>query len=300
MAQQKIELRKIRDFGENISDTFQFIRQELKPLLGCFLAFSGVFIVAYGIFNGLYQSQVWSSMFDRSAIRVDETLSSHSRLSAMRQSFGFYYLMLFIFIVLNYSAMNTCLASYFKVYDAKGGVSPTIEEVWNQFKKYFFPVLLYSLLLALLILVGCLFCLVPGIYLAVVLAPFNMILIVEDFSFGQAFSKCFRIIKENFWVSLGIYFIAYLIYAMSGGIVGLMIGAVTGVGSYLTTKSVSHTAGIVTGILGIVTHVFYLIFFTSTALNYFSLTEQTDGDGLMKKIESMGQHNNNSSSDEQY
>ena len=33
----KIQLRKLRDFSQNISDTFQFIKQELKPLLTAFV-----------------------------------------------------------------------------------------------------------------------------------------------------------------------------------------------------------------------------------------------------------------------
>ena len=44
-----MELRKLRDFGENINDTFQFIRQEFKPLLKSFFAIAGVLILVTGI-----------------------------------------------------------------------------------------------------------------------------------------------------------------------------------------------------------------------------------------------------------
>ena len=59
MAQQKIQLRKIRDFGENFSDTFQFIREEFKPLLVSFILVAGVFMLVTAIFSGLYQKSTF-------------------------------------------------------------------------------------------------------------------------------------------------------------------------------------------------------------------------------------------------
>lgn len=55
MAEQKIELRKVRDLSDNLNDTFQFIRQNLKPLLISFLCIAGVFMLLAAIYSGLYQ-----------------------------------------------------------------------------------------------------------------------------------------------------------------------------------------------------------------------------------------------------
>ncbi|MBN8835895.1 MAG: hypothetical protein J0I09_01410 [Sphingobacteriia bacterium] len=298
MAQQKIELRKIRDFGENISDSLQFIRQEFKPLLTCFIAFAGIFLLAYGIYNGLYQSHFWRAFLHQTSADTSESFQRFNR-DSFAKNLLLNYIVLFFFVTLNYTAMSMSIASYFKVYDIKQNGPPTLEEVWQYFKKYFLKAYLYALILSLLVILGCLFCLLPGIYFWVILAPFNMVLVMEDFSFSAAFNKCFRMIKDNFWQSLGIYFIAYLIYAFSGGIIGLIIGAITGVGSYLTTKNVSQTAGLVSGILGVTSHLFYLVFFTCIGFNYFSLTEKTDAEGLMRKIENMG-NDTETTTEEQY
>ena len=39
----KIELLKVRDFGEIITDSFGFVRQNFKQLVKCFFVFSGFF-----------------------------------------------------------------------------------------------------------------------------------------------------------------------------------------------------------------------------------------------------------------
>ena len=41
---QKVEFRKVRDFGEVISDTFLFMKQNFKPLFKAFFYLCGFFL----------------------------------------------------------------------------------------------------------------------------------------------------------------------------------------------------------------------------------------------------------------
>ena len=99
-----------------------------------------------------------------------------------------------------------------QVYQRNGGGEVWFKEVWQEFVKYFFKVFFYSIPIVLLILVGVLFCILPGVYLWVVLMPFEMVLVLEEKTFGDTWSRCFTIIKEHFWPSLAIYVVAYAIY----------------------------------------------------------------------------------------
>jgi len=101
-------------------------------------------------------------------------------------------------------------------------------------------------------------------------------------------------------MSLGIYFVAYLIYSFVGGAIGLVVGIFTGVGSYLTTKEISATVGIVTSIANIFSYCFYLVFLVAVCLNYYTLAEKLDGFGMMKRLESLGSTNPNEKLEEQY
>ena len=281
MDNQKMELRKLRDFSQNLNDTFQFIKQELKPLLGSFMAICGVFIILSGIVGGVYQQGSAKDIMKVFAgIKIKQ--------KGIGEVFtGMYFLLIFVQFF-SYILMHVVLAAYFKVYEAKGKVSPTIEEVWNKTMQYIMPLFFFSFVYTIITIISVFFCIVPFFYFAVVFAPFTMIYVMEDCSFGVGFKRCFALIKENYWMSFAIYFVAYIIYAFGASIIGAIVSIVAGLAAYLTTKDVSATVAIVSGILQVFTHVFYIIFFVSVALNYFNLTEQLDGGGLLKRIDSIG------------
>ncbi|MBC7652530.1 MAG: hypothetical protein H7101_12355 [Deinococcales bacterium] len=292
MDSEKMELRKLRDFSQNLNDTFQFIRQELKPLLAGFMAICGVFIILSGIVSGIYQQD-----------SVKDILKAFTGVKVKQRGFddlfsGMYFLLLLI-QYFSYMLIAVVLAAYFKVYDTKGKASPTIEEVWNKTMQYIIPIFFFSIVYTIITVVSVFFCVVPFFYFAVVFAPFTMIYVMEDCAFGIGFNRCFALIKNNFWMSFAIYFVAYIIYAFGAGIIGAIVSVIAGLASYFTTKDVSATVAIVSGILQVFTHVFYIVFFVSVALNYFNLTEQLDGSGLLKRIDSIGT-TTTTDADEQY
>ncbi len=290
MAEQKIELRKTRDFSENLSDTFSFIRQNAKPLLTSFLAIAGIFMLAHSLLNGLYQRNAVGIFRDLIGRRANSGSPYDSPFATM---FSGTYFILLLLALSNFIAMNVVVTCYMKLYDASGGSAPTVEEVWNEFKKYFLKVLIYTIPITLLAIIGFLFCLVPGIYLSVVLAPFAVVIIVEDETFGGGWSRCFAIIKDNFWVSFGIYILVYLICAFSGGTISLIVSGIAGAVSYFTTRDIATTVVVVTSILNIFSYVFFLIFYVSVNLHYFTLTERHDGTGIMRRLDNLGQTGSN-------
>jgi uncharacterized membrane protein (DUF106 family) len=104
MAQQKTQLRKIRDFGENFSDTFQFIRKEFKPLLVSFILVAGVFMLITAIVSGLYQKNAFSFL--------DEIGNGGFRNNEISSTFtGMYFL--YVSVMLNkcnsYAHRNSCV-----------------------------------------------------------------------------------------------------------------------------------------------------------------------------------------------
>jgi hypothetical protein len=286
MAQQKIELRKIRDLSENLNDTFAFIRENFKPLLTSFLAIGGIFMLANSILNGIYQSQVGGGML-RNIMGGNST--------PMTSPFDIITPTYFVVVGLawlNLMAMGVVITCYMKLYDQSTGEAPTIEQVWNEFKKHFLKVALFNIPLTLLMIVGFVLCLAPGIWLAVVLMPFSIILIVEEQTFGDAWNRCFAIIKDNFWSSLGIYLLVYIIYAFSAGIISGVFAVLTGFISYFTTNDISSTIGIATSVLNIFSFVFYIVFYVSVCLHYFNLAERHDGTGLQRRLDTLGETGN--------
>jgi len=284
MAEQKVELRKTRDLGENLNDTFLFIRQNFKPLLTSFIGIAGIIMLADAIISGIYQGQATNVFKD--------ILGGRNTVYSPLSLIGPTYFGVLILGWINFIAMNAVITCYIKLYDSLQGQSPTVQQVWEEFKKYFIKVFIYTIPITLLTITGFTLCLIPGIYLAVVFAPFPIALIVEDQTFGGAWNRCFAIIKNNFWPSLGIYILAYLIYAFSAGIISTVIAAITGLISYFTTKDISATIGIVTSILSIFSFIFYIVFYVSVCLHYFNLAERHDGTAMMQRLDTLGKTGN--------
>lgn len=281
MDEQKIQIRKIRDLGENISDTFQLLRQQWKPMARAFLIIAGIFLLAVAITGGLYQRDNFSSFLNAGSG------NSSDPFAAFRTIFSPAYFLMILFGLLAIVAMNVVVASYLKLYES-GIVDATVQQVWDIFKKYFLKCVLYYIPIFLLLIVGLVLCIIPGIYFSIVLMPFIYIVVTEDLSFKGAFDRCFQIIKQQFWPSFGIYIIMYIIVAFAATMIGFVVAGLAGLLSYFTTKEIASSVGIATSILNIFSYMFYLVFFISAGLQYYSLAERTDGTGIAKRIESIG------------
>ena len=289
MAESKVELRKLRDFGENFNDTFSFIRQNGKQLVKAFFSICGIFLLIHAIFNGIYQSRNFGFL-DRIRNIGTNPVSTDTDVPSI---FSPEYFMVLIFGLLAYAAIITTAGAYIKHYDQNNGEKPSVDQVWQNFKRYFLKIFIYSLPVDILIVISVFFCCFPFFYFATILAPFPIVVMMEDLSFGDAFSRCFIIIKNNFWISLAIYLVAAMIYYISSALIGFIVGLVVGLASYFTTKDIGTTVGIVTSILNIFSSLFSLILIISISLNYFNLVEQFDGTGIMRRIENLGITENN-------
>lgn len=281
MDGQKMELRKLRNFSDNINDTFQFIKQEFKPLLGCYVAICGIFIVLSSVISGLYQRDSMVGF-----MRIFKGLDYQQR--GLGDVFNLNYFLILFLGTLSYVIMHIVIAVYFKLYVQKGKVSPMIEEVWKATLRFIVPIFFYSIIYGIITFISVFFCLVPFFYFAVVFAPFTLIYVVEEVSFTDGFSRCFSLIRDNYWESLGIYFISYIIYFIASFVIGLVVSVFAGGISYLTTKDLTAVAGIFSGTLNIFTHIFYVIFAVSVALNYYNLVEHLDGSGLLERLDNLG------------
>ena len=292
MAEQKIELRRIRDFGENISDTFVFLRQHSKTLLRSFLAICSIFLVVLGIFSSAYESRttrILRSVFTGRGQGFDRIMSI----------FNFNYFMVIIMTLLTLVSMKVVVTVYMKYY-AETGVQPGIQEIWTLFKRYFFKVFLFTFIAYLSVVIGCVFCLFPGIYLAVVLAPLSLVIVVEDKGFIDAYQRCLELIRENFWPSLGLYIVAYIMYTFGAGIISGSLSIIGMLAGYLTTSDLGIYVVAVTSFIKSFSLLFYIIYFVCISLNYFSLVERRDGTGLLGRIDRIGNYTGSSQTEEQF
>lgn len=281
-----IELAKPRDFGEIINDTFIFIRQNFKPLLKYFFIFNGFFIIATSATSVLMQMKtngLFTNISDPN--RFDNGFSAYSSIIIN-------VVLLAIFLLLEYVSITVIVLCYIALYKQKQNTVPTVDEMWGYFKYYFLKVLGSSFLIFIVVMVGCMLCFIPGIYLYPIMALVLPIMVVENTSFGYAFSHSFKLIKNNWWVTFGTLVVIYIIIYVANLVVviptvilnaGNMFVRLTKGGPPLTLP-----VAIITTLLQQVTHIFLIIMIVAMALCYFNLTETKEGTGLIERMNQFG------------
>ncbi|MES2425780.1 MAG: hypothetical protein V4560_02365 [Bacteroidota bacterium] len=282
-----IELSKTRDFSEIISDSFLFIRQNFKPLLSCFFVFCGFFLLAGAIASILQQLKVAELVNGTDFNNGTVLTSKFSRFS----NFGWEYFLTVLFSFITLTLIPVTMLSFMALYKAKGNIAPTTEEVWGYIKYYFLKVFGSNILNLIILIIATLFCLVPGIYLYPILGLMFPIMIVENTSYGYAFSQSFRLIKDNWWMTFGALFIAGLIAYICLALITVPLAAVN-IWSTLFHQVKHVHLSIVSIVLGSVlahvAHIFYILPLVTLGLCYFSLTESKDATGLMDRINQLG------------
>jgi hypothetical protein len=286
-----IELAKPRDFGEIINDTFTFIRQNFKPLLKYFFIFCGFFMLVNAALTVLIEVRAFSFVTSVNPNGFEDPNGLSKMFSLMGN-----YLVLFVFIILEQIAVNVTVLSFMTLYKQKQNTIPTTEEMWGYFKFYYLKILGSSVLLYIIITFGMVFCLVPGIYLAVVLALVPPIMVMENTTFGYAFSHSFKLIKDNWWVTFGVFVVVYIVIyvaSLAVTIPSMILGAGNVFLHLKDGKAVSLPLAILTAVLQTFQYALYMLMIVAICLCYFNLTESKEGTGLLARINQFGTAENN-------
>jgi hypothetical protein len=286
-----VEFKKIREFGEMINDTFLFVRQNFKPILKAFIYLCGFFILA-GI-----ATSVMNQLNVRDAV-VNST-NFEARISAI---FTLNYLVSIIFVVLNYNALTVTVLSYIALYIDKGNVSPKLDEVWVYFKYYFFRALVGSVLVGVFTVLAFICCILPGIYVFPIMSLFFPIMLFENASVGYCFSRSFKLVKDQWWITAAVLIIIWMItYACTlfvsipSMILGFMSAFTSG------SKQISNLSLAVVSVIQYLSQVFVILPLICSAFCYFNLRERQESYGLLERIGKLGSPKDNlNSSKEEY
>lgn len=289
---EKVEFKKLREFGEIINDTVRFCKENFKPLFKVFIYFCGIFILAAMVASILQQTGM------QRAIRNIDPRDTFGRLAGYA-SMSYFFVALFETI--NYTALNVAILSFIALYIEKGNAAPTVEEIWGYFKYYFLRVLGSGLMLTLLMVASFGMCFLPGIYMFPAISLMIPIMIFENASLSYSFSKSFKLLKEQWWTTAATLLILWVItyattaFASLPATIMIMVSSLTGGFSGLSDGIIIFSA-----ILQGICKVFMIIPIIGVSFCYFNLSERQSSSGLMDRIQKMGQDDNPFHSKEEY
>lgn len=283
--ENKVEFKRLREFGEIISDTFLFIKQNFKPLMTAVLYLCGFFLLAGLISSVLVQLQMVDA-----AEGIRRGGFNNSIYTSMIYNFSFGSLFVVLFMVCSYTSFYVTVLSYISIYIQKGNVAPTMDEVWSYFKYYFFRVMGSGVLMTIFFGICLLLCLIPGIWVFPAISIFYPIMVIENAGLGYSFNRCFKLIANEWWITAATFIvITIIVYACS--MVIQLPAMLIGMASSFTQleQPVTKTYAIITSLAQQLTQVFMIIPIVASTLVYFNLVERKENTGLMSRIESLGQ-----------
>jgi hypothetical protein len=289
MEKAPVNFKKQRDFGEVFNATFAFIGQEFKPLAKAIIYYVlPILIVAaiLSVFVSIAQQKYANS------IRAGDIDVTSNPFAAIGPMYKYLFLTSLIYLVA-LSALRCTIYGYIKSYVEKGKDQFTIDDVWSEVKRFILPVLGTSLVIGLLVGIGFMFCIVPGIWLGVSLSLIYIAMMFEGKGMGDAFSRSFNLVKEDWWLTLGIIFICYIIvYVLSIllSVPAMLMGLKSFFSSFKEIQATgemnfSTTFYIVNSITSLLTYILFSIPFIALAFQYFSLVEMKEKTSLKDKIE---------------
>jgi hypothetical protein len=286
MNKQEIELKKYRDFSDVFNASFAFISQELKPFLRVMALYAGIPVILSVILSAYYMNDffsTFSSMFGGSAPMGVEVTPNP--------------MLIFLTMVVSLLAqvfIAGLVPAYLGEYEEKGRDGFTVADVWSRFVRHLGTIIGLSIVATIAISIGLLFFIIPGIYLWVPFAFLLYVNVIEDKDFGDTFSRCFQLVKNNWWITFGILILAWLIISIVSWLFSIPAMIVVGVESFLVGSGAQDamqgsSLGIIlsTIVSGLGQYILYPVLYIIIAFQYYSLREQKDGSTLMDRISSI-------------
>lgn len=270
---KKIKLYETRDFSGNFDTTLNFIKQNygaiLKPLL----------IVIPVILLAVYIQP------DISDIQVDYSnpWATYGELFTFKFFLSVFLVWLSLFIVMLYT---TCyMAEYAKSADGKVNTA----NVWPKVFASILPVFAASIIYFILVIIGSILCLIPGIIVFIYLYFYMYVYIVEDRGVVDSLQRSYELVKGNWWVTLGYLFVFGIISILLSLIFSIPTLFVT-IGSlmqidFFTSDIFVYITSFIKSIGEVLV---YPIVYIAGGVMYFSYRNQLEGLDMESDIDNIG------------
>ena len=274
------KVKEVRDFGSLISGAFYYVRRHFN-LLGKSILY---FVVPLIIVTAILSAQYASGLSFQAGDNLPEFYSD-----VMASSFWSG-----IVALLAMTALATVVYNHMKLVADETISNETlqVEDIWAGVKSDFFMILIISVGAFIATMVGMLFFILPGIFIAVKLTLTSAVYIIEDESLGGAFSRSWNLITDYWWATLGLTLVMYIFVALMSGAISMpfmIIAAFTGFAGLDNPEMLNSTFGIIYGLTSSLSYVFYTVLYLSLGLHYFNLVERKEGRGLEERINEIGQ-----------
>ncbi|NOR75954.1 MAG: hypothetical protein GQ525_12450, partial [Draconibacterium sp.] len=189
MIEKEIQFRKKRELGDIFSDSFEFLKQEYKPIFTLILTYVLPFLILYGIVQVFIQMKVISVI-------------DFSDPEKLLTNIGPVYTNIFLFSLFGIFVQSLLIGTYYsyiEIYIKKGKGNFDLSEVKSLLFSNSLLALGAGFVVFILTMIGIVLCIVPGIYFANTFSILVMIVVFEKKGISNAMSRSWSLVNSQWW-----------------------------------------------------------------------------------------------------
>ena len=278
-----LNFKRQREIGEILTDTFKFIRLEYKPLFKALVRNAGLpFIVLLG------------AVAYYAATSTDFLIFTTASFKGGKFFLGFLFLL--VTVLLYYGFLFGTVLNYIKSYiENQGEVDQ--DKIAEDVRSNLGGLVGLGVLSAVMIIIGALCCVIPGVYLYVPLSLVFALMIFKKMGISDSITESFNLIRGEWWMTFLTLIVINIIIYLIGLVfqVPLMI--------YMVFKGFTMTQEVSNGdlsgmfdwvyvtlnvIASAVQYILYAITVIASAFIYFNLNEKKNQTGTLEQIDKIG------------
>ncbi|MCY2688112.1 hypothetical protein [Salinimicrobium sp. TH3] len=284
---QPIEFRKQRELGDIITDTFKFLRQNLKPLFMDIFKITGpvfvILILAIGYYSYLGMDLLSNPfLVETSEINVE--------------TFFISVFILFVSLLAFYVLLYNTVLHYIKSYIENSG-EVDHSQVSRGVKQDFGSMLGLVILIGIITVFGLMLCFFPGVYVWVPLSLAPAMLIFARTSVMDSISYSFSLIKDNWWTTFFTLFVITLLIYIIGLIFQFPLMIYMFIKALVMSQegSIANPADVVDWVYvffnvlsSLFQYLLSVIGVVASAFIYYHLDEKKNATGTYERISNLG------------
>jgi hypothetical protein len=284
-----VQLNQVRDFGQIISATFLFLKQNWRPLLRAISFLCVPFALVGGFLAANWGGGLQGFQFNPE--NVAEILPAF--LDSL-----FIIIPAYILLMIGFILLIAISHEYMRAYSLNEHVGITPSDLLKRAAPQFLRYTGLTIVLTILTIVSGLLCFFPLLYVGTIISLSYPVLAIERKGTFGSIGRSVQLVNQDFWWTLLIMIVILLVYYSISFFVQLpviVVGAVVGFNTALDSlreggapefpawftmfSAISNSISLATGML------IYPIWVVARSLKYFSMIERTEGTSLRAKVE---------------
>lgn len=286
-TQNYIEFKRKREFGDIITDTFKFLRQNFKMIFKILAKTAGIPFVFFLVAQVYYNTLTLSTAFIQSSNAFGAFEVTSILVSAI---------FMYVFLFLYFSFLFTGVSCIIKSYIINNGVIKETEAIDN-IRAKIGGTLLAGIAKFFILALGYIICFIPGIYFSVPLYLLFAVFIFENKNVSDALGRTFDLVKEEWWITFFTMLLIGLIWYAASFVASLPALIYVWIQTFTSIQEISYTepdemfdivSVIITSISAAIQYIMYVIVPIGASFVYYNLNERKHQTGTLERINSIG------------